>query len=163
MSRASVETTMSQSRRAILTTAAALPALAMPVIAIAATAGPGDPIYAAIEKYRIAEDAFIARCEYEDDLKENGVKLARAPGEGEYGRTSEMVVVVDAVVAARAELANIAPTTLVGLVAYLDCVIAESERLSGDEMEIFFFEEGEETLDLVRSLARSARALAVQS
>ncbi|HWX14646.1 MAG TPA: hypothetical protein VNY06_07325 [Methylocella sp.] len=51
------------SRRTIVTSAAALPALAVP--AVAACAEP-DPIYAAIEKYRIAEDAFLARANYED-------------------------------------------------------------------------------------------------
>ena len=44
--------------------AAALPA-ALAVPAVAACAEP-DPIYAAIEKYRIAEDAFLARANYED-------------------------------------------------------------------------------------------------
>jgi hypothetical protein len=41
------------SRRSLVTTAAALPALAVPAVAVAATAEP-DPIFAAIEKHRQA-------------------------------------------------------------------------------------------------------------
>jgi hypothetical protein len=148
------------SRRSLVTSAAALPALAVP--AVAALAEP-DPIYAAIEKDRALYAAFIARCDYEGGLEKSGVKLVPGPGEGEYGRTFEMVAAVDASVNARKELANTAPATLAGLAAYLDYVLAETDKLSSDDFPTFFFDGEEETLDFVRSLRRGATALALQS
>jgi hypothetical protein len=74
-----------------------------------------------------------------------------------------MVAAVNATVAARQELANTAPTTLPGIVAYLDYVLTEGEKLSSPEWEVFFFDGEEETLDFVRSLRRSAATMAVQS
>ena len=65
------------SRRSLVTSAAALPALAVPAVAAAASSEP-DPIFAAIEKERALNTAFLARCHYEDDLAETGVKLAPA-------------------------------------------------------------------------------------
>jgi hypothetical protein len=56
MAQADKRNTTSLSRRAALAGAAALPALAMPAIALT-TAGP-DPIFAAIERHRIAHAAF---------------------------------------------------------------------------------------------------------
>lgn len=53
--------------------------------------------------------------------------------------------------AARAALANTAPTTLAGLRAYLDFVLDESAHL-----EELMFDGDEETQDFVRSLARTA-------
>jgi hypothetical protein len=48
---------------------------------------------------------------------------------------------------------------LAGLTTYLDFLIARSVELSeGDD--VFFFDGDEETLTFVRSIARSARALA---
>jgi hypothetical protein len=137
------------SRRLLVTTAAALPALAVP----AAAKTPNherDPIFAAIEKYRTMEAAFIARCHYEDELRP-------APGNSQ---TPEMLAAVNAGRAARAALANTAPTTLAGMVAYLDYVVSESDKL--DEL---LFEGGDddgndEARDFVRSLARGARQIA---
>ena len=145
------------SRRHLVTTAAALPALAMP--AVAALAHEPDPIFAAIEKYRALDAAFIARCYYEDGLAESGQKLSPAAGDH---RTPEMVVLVNALIAARAELATTAPTTLAGMVAYLDYVLSES-----DKMDDFLFvsgdgdpDEDDEARDFLRSLARAARQIA---
>jgi len=148
------------SRRSIVASAAAaLPALAVPAVALASTEP--DPIFAAIEKERALNTAFLARCRYEDDLVEAGVKLA--PASGEDSRTPEMVAAVNAAVVARQELANTAPTTLSGLVAYIDYVLTESEKLSSPGLEVFFFDGEEETLDFVRSLWRSAATMAVPS
>jgi hypothetical protein len=143
------------SRRNLVTSAAALPALAVPAVAVAALAEP-DPIYAAIEKYRIAEDAFLARCEYEDDLEKAGQKLTLAPDDH---RTPEMVAAVKAAVDARQALAKTSPTTIAGLSAILDFVVAEGERLD----EPLFCEEVFEDRIFIASIARTAAALAVQS
>jgi hypothetical protein len=51
------------SRRSLVASAAALPALAVPAVAIASIEP--DPIFAAIEKERVLSTAFIARCRYE--------------------------------------------------------------------------------------------------
>jgi hypothetical protein len=112
-----------------------------------------DDIFAAIEAYRSAEAAFIARSEYED-----AVGLCNASEQ-----TPEMKATVKSDIAARVELANTAPTTLAGLVAYLDYVVVESEKLSSEDCPMFLFAGEEETLDFVRSLRRSATALAAQS
>jgi hypothetical protein len=143
------------SRRHLVTSAAALPALAVP--AVAAFAHEPDPIFAAIEKERALDEAFITRCYYEDDLAGSGCKLSPAPDDS---RTPEMVAAVTASRAARAELAKTVPTTLAGMVAYLDYVASESDKLD----DLFF--EGEddegnnEAIDFVRSLARGARQIA---
>ena len=87
-------------------------------------------IFAAIEKHRALDVAFIARCHYEDDLAESGHKLSPAPGEF---RTPEMVALV-----------NTAPTTLAGLVASLDFAVSEACVTDGElpfdgatEMNVF--------------------------
>jgi hypothetical protein len=147
--------TTTSRRRAILA-GAALPVLSLPAsaasTAIAHTGLEPDPIFAAIEKARSLSAAFIARCRYEDDLTESGQELIAAPDDM---RTPEMVSIVDASVAARGELANTVPATLAGLVAYLDYVVSESEKL-----EEFFFDGGAEAQDFVGSLARCAKQLA---
>jgi hypothetical protein len=144
------------SRRSIVSSVAALPALVVPAAAVAASTDP-DPIYAAIEKERALEAAFVARCYQEDDLVDASVELE--PAAPDDDRTPEMVAVVDAGVNARLELAKTAPTTLAGIIAYLDYLLAESERPSGADA-VFFFDGDEETLMFVRSLARSARYIA---
>ena len=107
---------------------------------------PSHPIYAAIEANRETYAAFIARCIFEDDLAEKGIKFE--PDDND-GRTPEMIAIVNASIAARASLANTAPTTRAGLVAYLDYVLAES-------LDDFLFDGDDETMDFVRSLARFA-------
>ena len=71
-----------------------------------------------------------------------------------------MVAAVDASVYGRGELAETAPTTLAGMIAYLDYLLAESEKLSGPPEDLFYFDTVEETLAFVRSLALSARRIA---
>jgi hypothetical protein len=136
------------SRRHLVTTAAALPALAVPAAAETLNHEP-DPIFAAIEKYRALDAAFIARCHYEDELPP-------APG---TSQTPEMVAAVNAGRAARAELANTAPTTLAGMVAYLDYVVSESDKLDELLFEGTDDDGNDEARDFVRSLARGARQM----
>jgi hypothetical protein len=93
------------SRRHLVTTAAALPALAVPAGAYTLAHEP-DPSFAAIEKYRASNVAYNARSDYENDLAESGHKLPPAPDDW---RTPELVAVVTAVRAARAGLARTAP------------------------------------------------------
>jgi hypothetical protein len=144
------------SRRHLVTTAAALPALAVP--AAAETLNHElDPIFAAIEKERALTAAFNARCHYEDDLARSGHTLTPAPDE--TYQTPEMVAVVSASRAARAELANTAPTTLAGMVAYLDYVVSESDKLDELLFEDYAAGGNDEARDFVRSLARGARQM----
>jgi hypothetical protein len=143
------------SRRLLVTGTAALPALAVPAMTIAAEP---DPVFAAIQKYRARDDAFMTRCRHEGELRKAGVKLVSA--EGEYGRTAEMIAVVNALIEERWELANAAPTTLPGLVAYLDYLLAEGERLSSKNFPPESLFEDDETVAFIRSLRRTADALA---
>jgi hypothetical protein len=143
------------SRRAIMSSAAALPALAvLPAIASGALAHEPDPIFAAIEKHRALDVAFIARCHYEDDLAESGYKLSPAPGE--FSRTPEMVALVTAGIAARVELANTAPTTLAGLVAFLDFAVSQIDYLDGE----LPFDGATEMNVFIKSLHRGAMQIA---
>jgi len=133
-----------------------LPALAVPAAADTLAHGP-DPIFAAIEKYRAFDEAFIALCHHEDDLTKSGHKLTSAPDDF---RTPEMVAVVTASREAHRELAKTAPTTLAGMVAYLNYVLSES-----DKMDDLLFEGGDDdgndqARDFVRSLAHGARQIA---
>ena len=140
-------------RRALVASTAAMPAAAaLGLPAVAQAAAEPDPIFAAIGKYLAGQRAFMARCEYEDDLAEAGEEIPAAPGD--Y-RTAEMVDVVKATITAREELADTSPTTLAGLLTYLSFVHKQST-----EEGTSLFEEGEETLSFIGSLARSARALA---
>ena len=118
------------SRRSIVASAAALPALAVPALAIASIEP--DPIFAAIEEY----------------------KRAKEPVERDGASRAE----VYAAVAAREQLAENEPTTKAGLIAILDLAVAEQERL-----QIPIFDGEYETMCFIESLARSVRALAVQS
>jgi hypothetical protein len=100
-------------RRAVLAGAAAtLPAVAAVPIGVAATLSEPDPILAAIEVYKSNNAAFLARCRYEGELEEKGIRLARAIDD--Y-RTPEMVALVDAGIAARVAIAETVPTTPAGL------------------------------------------------
>jgi ABC-type sugar transport system substrate-binding protein len=144
-------------RRALVASTAAMPAAAALGLPVAAEPAAPDPIFAAMEQHASTGRAFLAKCTYEDALAEAGQKLTPAPGE--YSRTREMVAVVNASIAAREELAATSPTTLAGLAAYLDFVVARSEDLSGEDA-IFVFDGEDETLTFVRSIARSAHALA---
>jgi hypothetical protein len=142
------------SRRHLVTTAAALPALALPAAAGTLALEP-DPIFAAIERYRAFDEAYYALCDYEENLTESGHKLTLAPGDH---RTPEMAAAVAAVRSARADLTKTAPSTPAGMVAYLDYVVSKSvdelmfEGWNGDG--------DDETMDFIRSLARGARLIA---
>jgi hypothetical protein len=138
------------SRRTLVAGAAAMPVAAIP-IATQAQAGP-DPIFAVIEKHRVLEAAFFALAEHEDALQGAGHELIPAPGE--YSRTPEMVAAVTASIAARCELANTSPTTLAGLIAYIEYVNANSDE---DQL---VFDDGEETLAFLRSLLQTTQGLA---
>jgi hypothetical protein len=116
------------SRRSLVAGAATIPAAVALPIAVQAATEP-DPAFAAVERCATLEKAFTARCTYEDDLAEAGQELPPAPGDH---RTREMVEIVDASIAARENLAATSSTTLAGLAAVLDFVVAKSERLSGE-------------------------------
>jgi hypothetical protein len=145
------------SRRSLVATAAALPALAgaTTFTLTRARGSEPDPIFAVIEKCRAIDAAFDTRCLYEEDLEEADIKLEPAPDDH---RTPEIVALVNASIAARREFANTAPTTLPGLIAYLDFVIAATQRLSGEEV-VFFFDDDEEKLAFIHSVARGVRTL----
>jgi hypothetical protein len=133
-------------RRAILAGAAtatiALPAIGAPVI------GP-DPIFAAIEAYKVADAAWFARYRYEDDLAGKGIKLTPAPDDS---RTPEMVALVNASIAARIALAETAPTSMAGLLAVLRFVREQSE-------DDFLFDGGEESARFDASLEQAVLAM----
>lgn len=139
----------SLNRRTLVAGAAALPAIAIPAAAQCALAGP-DPVFAAIETCRKAEAAFLARCDFEDELKEKGVELATAFDDH---RTPEMVCLAEASIAARAALAETAPTTLAGLAAVLGFIREQSQSLGE-----CFFEDGE-TWAFVTTIERAVLGL----
>ncbi len=140
-------------RRTILAGAAALaPASAVAVPVLSSTVEP-DPIYAAIEAYRQADAAFIARAMFEDELAEKGIRLAKA--DGEY-RTAEMVAAVNASIDARVALAKTVPTTPAGLIAFAQFVREQS-------VDDFLFTDGlgdSECRAFATSIERAARAMA---
>lgn len=75
------------------------------------------------------------------------------PAPDDY-RTPEMIALVTASRASRAELAKTPPTTPAGMAAYLDYVLSETDKL-----EELLFDGDDETTDFVRSLARGARQI----
>jgi hypothetical protein len=110
-----------------------------------------DPIFAAIEAYKVGDAAWLARAHYEDELAGKGIKLAPAPDDG---RTPELAALVNASIAARAALAQTVPTTPAGLAALLNFVAAEP----ADET-VFLFDGDEESRAFVRSIAQAVRAI----
>jgi hypothetical protein len=137
------------SRRALVTGAAGLPVLAAPALA----SSEPDPIFAAIEKYRRLDAAFLARNDLEDDLAEAGQELAPASGDH---RTPEMVAAVNAAIDSRVQLARTPPTTPEGLAAYLEFVALKSDELGG-----FFFDSKYEKMTFIRSIAHASRLMVV--
>jgi hypothetical protein len=129
--------------------AAVLPAIAIPAVAQYVLAH--DPVFAAIEAYRTADAAFIARAMFEDDLAERGIELD--PAADDY-RTPEMVRVVKAAVAARTALAETAPTTLADLTAVFRFVREQSK----DE---FLFDGDEESTCFVATIERAVLGLRI--
>src|SRR5260370_28723238 len=147
---------MADINRRALVAGAATAAVALP--AIAASVLEFDPIFAVIEAYKSNNAAFLARCRYEDELEEKGIRLECAIDDH---RTPEMVALVDAEIAAGVAIAETAPTTPAGLAAVLRFIDEESDKL-GD-----FFFETDESQRFVRTMERAVLgmtgALQVQS
>jgi hypothetical protein len=147
MAKANTGSTLIPSRRAVLAGIATAPALAASALALS---GP-DPIFAAIENHRKCDADFIEQCNLEAAAEETGVKFAAASEEDR--RTPEMIDAVDASIEARESLAKTAPTTLAGLVAYLDYV---RDWSPDDEL---LFADDREGMDFLESLQRAVRGL----
>jgi hypothetical protein len=127
------------SRRSLVTSAAALPALAVPAVAVAAANMPTwrapmlseqsaepDPIFAAIESYKFWDKASV-----------------------ELG---------DEETPARWRLCETPPTTLAGPVALLNFAVEEQQHL-----QVPLPDDHSETMVFIESLAQSVRALTVLS
>jgi hypothetical protein len=126
---------------------------AQPVSSASGSAAPSvDPIFAVIRKFRETNEAFLKRSDLEERLVEEGKELTPAPGDF---RTPEMIVAVEAASAAQRKLAETSPTTLEGLLSYLDLVASETQT-SGS---FVFGDDGDETRTFIRSLGRAARGL----
>jgi hypothetical protein len=110
--------TSKTSRRAILAGAAALPALAI-IPATAVVAGGVDPIFAAIERHRQIEAAYVAACNEPTDQAKEQAREDRA--NKLCGRSSD----------ALGELVAMTPTTLAGCAAVLRYL--ETHEKSYDE------------------------------
>lgn len=102
-------------RRAILAGAAALPALALPALAAPAH----DPIFAAIERHRQIEGAYVAACN-------EHVEQAREPA-----REERVVKLCHRSSNALGELVAMTPTTVAGCAAVLRYL--EAHEQSYDE------------------------------
>jgi hypothetical protein len=133
-------------RRAVLAGAASAA-----VTAPASAAPTPDPIFAAIEAYKLNFAAFLARCHYEDELAEKGIKLASAPDD--Y-RTPEMVALVNASIPARNALAETVPTTAAGLAALISFL-----REQTVEMGEPFFDRSEEQVAFFETLNTAVRGI----
>lgn len=112
----------------------------------------GDPIFAAIERFRSSDAAWLARAMWEDDCAERGEKLAPAPGDS---RTPEMVRFIDENRSARMALAETVPTTLAGLFALLEYL----HEWNVDDRAVFLFDADEEIAAFTRSIAECAHNL----
>jgi len=126
-------------RRAVLAGAASA-AVTAPAIA----APTPDPIFAAIEAYKLQDAAFLALCHYEDELEEKGIKLASGPDDD---RTPEMAALVEAGIAARIALAETVPTTPAGLAALTGFLREQTTALG-----IPFFDQNEEHVAFFETL-----------
>lgn len=143
------QATHNVSRRLVVASLAIIPAaIAAPALALTG-AGP-DPIFAAIKDNRRQDAELIRLCDSEDELEERGVELI--PAAPDDRRTAEMVAVVDAGIKSRKSLARTAPTTLAGLMAYIDYV----RDWSPDE---FLFDGSSESRDFLESLHRAVHGL----
>ena len=111
-----------------------------------------DPIFAAIERFRLSDAAWLARATWEDDCAERGEKLAPAPGDD---RTPELVRLIDENHSARMALAETVPTTLAGLFAML-CYLYE---WNVDDKTMFLFDDDEEIAAFTKSMAKCAHKL----
>src|ERR1035437_79114 len=111
--------TTTTTRRAILAGTAALPALAIIPARAVAAAGGVDPIFAAIEKHRQIEAAFVAACN-------EHVEKAREPA-----REDRVVKLGHRSSNALGELVAMTPTTVAGCAAVLRYL--ETHEKSYDE------------------------------
>lgn len=143
--------TNATSRRSLLTGAAATLAGATAIDAAAASITP-DPIFAAIERHRAAESAFIALALHEDRMLAAGIDLPLA--EGDY-RTADMKHVVEECADARQALAETIPTTLAGLFAVLEY----AESFDGGIKDFPLMDGCEQHITFAESLAECARNL----
>jgi hypothetical protein len=124
-------------RRAFMRTVASVASISIvaPSIAASSVAEPPaarDPIFAAMERWELAEAAFHAADEESDLADELG----------------------DEAVAARVALASTRPTTFTGLAAYLRFLSSQSGVLG-----TFFFDDQYESMAFVKSLDRALAAL----
>jgi hypothetical protein len=128
------------SRRSIVASAAALPALAVPVIGAGSTeldrmfGSEPDPIFAAIEAFEDARDAHAKAFHNDDEAASQGPLLAA------YSDALE-------------RLLNTEPTTVVGMAAALVYVRDNMEH--GGPIQ-----DGDDIEDFIDTMARSAAALA---
>lgn len=138
-------------RRAILAGAAALPALAIPVLAMSAGA---DPIFAAIEAHRAAFREFDATLKRKTELEDEHHDLVFSPtrnktpefaaarkaaGLDAMDRAEEETSAAES--AARWHIATMLPTTAGGVVAVLayarECSLKEDQFFVGVELANF--------------------------
>jgi hypothetical protein len=116
---------ISTSRRAILAGIATAPALAAPALAL--TAAPPDPIFAAIERHRTAAEAFTATVDEQAELEIAGVPKDDPPRWQDFERRSE--VIYDRLKEARRQLFE-APMSIAGLVVLVEYM--EEQRRAGN-------------------------------
>jgi hypothetical protein len=171
------------SRRSIVTSAAALPALAIPAVAVAVSPG-RDPIFAAIETHRRSDAEWIERVKFENDVAEEIPAERRylSSDESTEGRDARHVAAVKATLAANdrmddtaCALSGVEPTSIAGVTALLT-YFAEIDSKDGGHGSSF----PDKLLDdddpggnkswgapysyfIVRNAARSLSKLAVQS
>jgi hypothetical protein len=120
-------------RRAALGALASLTALAIPAAAMVA---PADPIFAAIEKHRVALAAFVATLNPVDEVlaELEGREVTQA-AEDAYDVASEAQDV------ALDEFVQTAPHTIAGMRAMLEYVVSEAEDVEfrpEDSLEIMW-------------------------
>ena len=134
------------SRRSLVASAAALPALSVPAAAVAACAEP-DPIFAAIEQWKEA-CAIEQACKDARDY-ENLPRLEQAAEAAENERINTVYAVFETV-----------PTTLVGMRAKIDFAFSEDYITDLLVNNV----EGEDTVrDFLDTLYEAAGLLAVRS
>jgi hypothetical protein len=138
-------TTRQTTRRALLGAAAAVSAAALPAIAAVQSSDAADPIFAALDRWRKVE----TECD----------RLLNEESDGGINQSPAAEAAVRTVWQERMLLAETASTTLAGLAAYVSFL----RRRSVDELEIFFFEDGDgeynEQLAFIESLDRSLASI----
>jgi hypothetical protein len=138
--------TNTTSRRSVIVGAAALPALAMPAIASSAS----DPIFAAIERHRQIEAAYVAAC---------NEPIVEAKEQAREDRANELC---DKSGDALVELVAMTPTTLAGCAALRRYLEAHEEAYDRTAMLDDHNQAKEAARDLLSRIAATLEA-AVQS